>query len=47
MIYYSVLFISFFLIALILRINRIVFHNLAEHSVALVNELISDLQGSP
>jgi hypothetical protein len=43
MIYYSVLFISFFLIALIIRIKRLVFHAVAEHSVALVNELISNL----
>lgn len=42
MIYYSVLFISFFLIALIIRIYRSVFYVLAEDSVALVNELLSD-----
>ncbi|MBN1599861.1 MAG: sulfotransferase [Bacteroidales bacterium] len=43
MVYYSVLFISFFLIALIIRINRFVFHALAENSVSLVDKLISDL----
>jgi len=42
-IYYSVLFISFFLIALIIRIYRSVFYTLAENSVALVNELITDI----
>lgn len=41
MIYYSVLFISFFLIILVLRIKRKVFHALAEHSVALVDDLLS------
>ncbi len=44
MIYYSVLFISFFLIALIIRIRRFVFHALAENSVALVDALISDIE---
>lgn len=43
MIYYTVLFISFFLLALVIRIKRFVFHGLAENSVSLVNELISDL----
>jgi hypothetical protein len=43
MIYYSVLFLGFFLIALIIRTNRFVFYALAENSVALVNELISDI----
>jgi hypothetical protein len=43
MIFYSVLFISFFLIALIIRINRSIFYALAENSVALLNELISDI----
>ena len=42
MIYYFVLFISFFLIALIIKINRFVFYALAGDSVALVNELMSD-----
>ena len=42
MVIYSVLFISFFLIVLILRINRVVFHALAEHSVDLVDELLSN-----
>lgn len=43
MIFYSVLFISFFLIALIIRLTRFVFYTLAQNSVALVNELISDI----
>lgn len=43
MIFYVVLFISFFLFALVIRINRFVFYALAEHSVALVNELIADV----
>jgi hypothetical protein len=42
MVYYSVLFISFFLIALFLRYTRFVFYTLAENSVALVNELLSE-----
>ncbi|MEN8156620.1 MAG: sulfotransferase family protein [Bacteroidota bacterium] len=42
-IYYSVLFISFFLIFLIIRIGRFVFYGLAENSVALVDDLISDI----
>lgn len=42
MIFYTVLFISFFLIALIIRINRFVFYALAQNSVALVNELLSE-----
>jgi hypothetical protein len=43
MIYYSSLFTGFFLIALVIRINRSVFYALAENSVALVNELLSDI----
>ena len=43
MIYYVVLLLSFFLIALIIRLNRSVFYTLAEYSVALVNELIADI----
>lgn len=43
MLYYSVLFISFFLVAFMIRIRRFVFHALAENSVALVNELMSDM----
>ncbi|MCF8308460.1 MAG: sulfotransferase domain-containing protein [Bacteroidales bacterium] len=41
-IYYSVLLVSFFLIALIFRIKRFVFYALAENSVALVDKLLSD-----
>lgn len=41
-VYYTVLFISFFLIALIIRISRFSFYALAENSVALVNQLLSD-----
>lgn len=41
--YYIVLFFSFFLFALVIRFNRFVFHAVAENSVALVNELISDI----
>lgn len=43
MIYYFVLFISFFLIAYIIRFKRSVFYSLAENSVELVDELISDI----
>ncbi len=43
MIYYSVLVISFFIIGLIIRLNRFVFHALAENSLALVNELIANI----
>lgn len=43
MAYYVVLFISFFLFALLLRLSRSVFYMLAEESVSLVNELMSDL----
>lgn len=42
MIFYSVLFISFFLIALFLRSTRFVFYALAENSVALVNDMLSN-----
>ncbi|MGW8314230.1 MAG: hypothetical protein ACWGNV_01430 [Bacteroidales bacterium] len=41
--YYVVLFISFFLFALLLRLSRSVFYVLAEDSVSLVNDLMSDL----
>ena len=44
MLYYSVLFICFFLVVLIFRIFRIIFHALAERSVALVDELLSDAE---
>lgn len=40
--FYLSLSISFFIIAIIIRINRNVFYNLASNSVALVNVLISD-----
>ncbi len=40
-IYYSVLFVSFFIIAFFIRSFRKVFQNLAINSVALVNELIA------
>jgi len=43
MIFYAILFFSFFLIALIIRNYRSVFFSLAENSVALVDELISDI----
>ena len=43
-VYYSVLFISFFLIALFIRMNRFVFQAVAENSVALVNSLIADIE---
>lgn len=43
MIFYAVLFFSFFLIALIIRYFRSVFFALAENSIALVDELISDI----
>lgn len=42
--YYSVLFTAFFLLALVIRINRFVFYDLAENSVSLVNYLISDIE---
>lgn len=42
MIFYSVLFISFFLIALLLRFYRSIFYALAEGSLSVVNELLSD-----
>lgn len=41
-IFYTVLFISFFFVALILRRYRSVFYALAENSVGLVNDLITD-----
>ncbi len=44
MLYYTVLFISFFLITLIIRLNRSVFYDLAQNSVTLVNELLSDYE---
>ena len=40
--YYTVLSVSFFLIALIIRVKRSVFYVLAENSVALVNEILAD-----
>ncbi|ALO14608.1 hypothetical protein L21SP5_00941 [Salinivirga cyanobacteriivorans] len=40
-IYYPVLVVSFFIIGLLLRVNRFVFHRLAENSVGLVDGLIS------
>lgn len=43
MVYYSVLLIAFFLIFLIIRINRFVFYALAENSVSLVDILLSDI----
>ncbi len=43
MVFYSVLVISFFIIALIIKEKRIVFYTLAEDSVALVNELLADI----
>lgn len=43
-IYYAVLFTGFFLIALIIRLYRSVFHNIAEHSVALVNDMLADVE---
>ena len=43
MIFYLILFTGCFLIALIIRLNRFVFYALAEHSVSLVNELMSDI----
>ena len=43
MLYYSVLFISFFLIAFIIRLKRFAFYTLAENSVALVDKLLSDI----
>ena len=42
MLLYTLLFIGFFLIALIIRIYRTVFYDLAQKSVGLVNELLSD-----
>lgn len=42
MLFYSILFISFFLLAFIIRVFRSVFYALAEHSVALLDQLISD-----
>ena len=42
MVYYSVLFISFFLIIFFIRFYRSVFYAVAEHSVSTVNELIAD-----
>lgn len=43
MLYYAVLFISFFLIAFILRIYRSVFHSLARKSLAVLNGLFAEL----
>jgi hypothetical protein len=43
MVYYLVLAITFFLIIYIIRINRSVFYALAEHTIALVDKLISDI----
>lgn len=43
MIFYSVLFISFFIVALIIRFKRFTFYSLAENSLALVNDLITDI----
>jgi hypothetical protein len=44
MIYYSALTISFFLTFLIIRSGRFVFYALAENSITLVNELLSDIE---
>ncbi len=41
MIWYSVLFLAFFILALVLRLFRFVFYNLAEHSLSLVDRMIS------
>lgn len=41
MLFYAILFVSFFLIALIIRLYRSVFHDLAQNSLALVNALLS------
>ncbi|MCF8229059.1 MAG: sulfotransferase [Bacteroidales bacterium] len=41
MLFYAILFVSFFLVALIIRLYRSVFHDLAQNSLALVNALLS------
>lgn len=43
MVYYSVLVICFFLVALIIRLNRFAFIAVAEYSVSLVDDLITDV----
>ena len=43
MLFYGTLFISFFLVALVIRLKKNVFFALAEGSVGLVNELIADV----
>lgn len=43
MIYYAVLFVSFFLLAWLIRMYKFVFHDLAIDSVALVNEMLADI----
>ncbi len=43
MFFYGILLISFCIIALIIRVKRFVFYSLAENSVALVNELLTDV----
>ncbi len=43
MFFYGILLISFCIIALIIRVKRSVFYSLAENSVALVNELLTDV----
>ena len=42
LVYYFILAVCFYVIALIIRIKRSVFHNLAKSSVGLVNELITE-----
>jgi len=42
MLFYPILFISSFLLASFIRINRFVFYALAENSVALLNQLMAD-----
>mgnify|MGYP006277903635 CR=1 FL=1 len=42
MLFYAILFIGFFLIALIIRLYRSVFQDLAQYSLAMVNALLSD-----
>jgi len=42
MLFYFILFLSFFLVALIIRLYGFVFFDLAQNSVGLVNELLSE-----
>ena len=43
MVIYATLFVSFFVIAFLIRFKRDIFYTLAKNSLGLVNELMTDL----